>query len=93
MYKPDNFVWKHPCDFFPYKLPLREERLLENIKNGKLFHYVQCIIRVPENLRENFANFSATFKNNNVFRDDFGLSMKEYAEEERLLIKSRRMLK
>ena len=36
---------------------LATEQLLEAIKEGKLFGYVQCDIEVPEKLRENFAYF------------------------------------
>ena len=34
-----------------------EESLLEQIRSGKLFGYVQCDIEVPEELKENIANF------------------------------------
>ena len=57
---------------FPYKRPLREGSLLEQIRSGKLFGYVQCDIEVPEELKEKFANFPPVFKNTNVGRHDFG---------------------
>ena len=67
---------------FPCKIPLREERPLENIKTGSLFGYVQCDIEVPRNLREAFANFPTIFMKINVGKDDIGLFMKEYAKKE-----------
>ena len=38
-------------------------QILEGIKKGSLFGYVQCDIEVPETLRVNFANFPPIFKN------------------------------
>ena len=74
MSNTDNSVEQHLS--FPYKMPLRKERLSENIKSGNLIFHVQCDIDLPENLRENFANFSPLFKNINVGRDDIGGSRK-----------------
>ena len=73
-------------------MPLREKRLLENIKSGNLCGYVQCDIEVTENLVEAFTNFPPIFNNINVDRDDIRPFMKEYAEKERLLTQPRRML-
>ena len=42
---------------FPYKRPLSEEQLLQGIIDGRLFGYVQCVIEVPEHLRDYFSNF------------------------------------
>ena len=74
----------------PYKLPLREESLVEQIRGGKLFGYVQCDIEVSEELKKKFANFPPIFKNANVGRHDIGLLMKDYAEG--LLCQPRKML-
>ena len=72
-------------------MSLREEKLLENIKLGSLFGYVQSHIEVPENLREALANFPPIFKNNKNGRDDIGPFMKENAEKEGILTQPRRM--
>ena len=53
---------------------------------------MQCDFEVPENLRTNFANFPAIFKNTLVSKSDIGDLMKNYAEEERLLSRPRTML-
>ena len=90
MYRTDNFVEQHLRESFPYTMPLKD-RLLQNIKSGSLFGYVQCDIEVPESLREAFANFPPIFKNIIVGRDDIGLFMKEYAQKA-LLTQIRRML-
>ena len=82
MYKSNNIVKQHLRASFRNKMPLKEERLLENIKSGSIFDYVQCDTEVLENLGEPFAKFPLISKNINVDRDDFGPFMKEYAEEE-----------
>ena len=51
-YKTDIIVKQHLREFSPHKMPLRVEKLLENIKSGSLFGYVQCEFEVFENLRE-----------------------------------------
>ena len=85
-------VKQHLRESFPYKRPLREESLLEQIRNSKLFGYVQCDIEVPEVLRRKLAIFSPIFKNTNVGRHDIGSLMKDYAEKKGLLCQLRKKL-
>ena len=92
LYKTTTCVKEHLRESFPYKRPLREESLLERIRSGKLFGYVQCDIEVPEELKEKFATFPPIFKNTNVGRHDIGSLMKDYAEKEGLLSQPRKML-
>ena len=54
-------VLKNICENL-YKRPLREERLLERIRSGKLFSYVQCDIEVPGELKKKSANFPLIFR-------------------------------
>ena len=77
---------------FPYKPPLREERLLEQRRSGKLFGYVQCDIEEPKELKKNFAKFPPIFKNATVGRHDFGLLIKDYAEKEGFLYQPQKLL-
>ena len=90
LYKTTNTVKQHIRDHFPYKQLVAAEQLLEEIKNGKLFGYVQCDIEVPENLRSKIHNFPPIFKNTFVSKSDIGHLMKNYAEEERLLSQPRK---
>ena len=92
LYKTTTCVKQHLTESFPYKRPLKEENLLEQIRSGKLFGYVQCYIEVPEELKNKFANFPSIFKNTNVGRHDIGSLMKVYAEKEGLLSQPRKML-
>ena len=62
------------------------------MKSDKLFGYVQCDIEVLEELKKKFDNFLPMFNNTNLGRHDIGLLMKDYAEKEKLLCQSRKML-
>ena len=62
------------------------------IHEDKLFGYVQCDLEVPEELREQFANFPLIFKNCDVGREKIGKFMLDYAERNELLLKPQRML-
>ena len=77
---------------FLYRRSIAAEQLLEEIKEGKLFLYVQCDIEKPEKLRSKFFNFPPIFKNTLVSKSDTGDLMKNYAAEERLLSQHRKML-
>ena len=77
---------------FPYKRPLSEETLLDQIRSGKLFGNVQCDIEVPEELKKKIAFFPPNFKNTNVGRNGIGLLMKDYAEKQGLLCQPRQIL-
>ena len=77
---------------FPHQQLLREDRLMQEIKSGKLFGYNQCDLKGPEHIRANFANCSPVFKNTVVNRIDIGDLMKEYAEKEGIMSQPRRML-
>ena len=81
----------HIRENFPYRRSLTEHQLLEGIKKGNLFGYVQCDIEVPEILRANFANFPPIFKNTFVSKN-IGDVMKTYAEEEGIRSQPQEML-
>ena len=81
LYKTTKIVKQRIREHFPYKRSLAAEQLLEEIKKGKLFGYVQCDIEVPENWRIILANFLPIFKNISVSKSDIGDLMKNYAEE------------
>ena len=92
LYKTTTNVKLHIRQNFPYRRSFTEQQLLEGMKNGNLFGYVQCDIEVPENLRTNFANFPPIFKNTLVSKNDIGDLMKTYAEEEGVMSQPRKML-
>ena len=77
---------------FPYRRSLIEHQLLEGIKKGNLFDYVQCDIKVPKKLRANLAKFLSIFRNTWVNKNDTGDLMKTYAEEEGLMSQLWKML-
>ena len=57
LYKTTNTVKQHIREHFPFRRSIAAEQLLEEIKKGKLFSYVQCDIEVPETLRSKVSNF------------------------------------
>ena len=91
LYKTDAPVKSYLRANFPYKRPLSEEQLLQQIIDGRLFGYVQCDIQVPEHLRDYFSNFPPIFKNTVVSRDDIGNLVKEYAEKEGIMPQPKRI--
>ena len=90
--KTTDTVKQHIREHFPYRRSLVAEKILEEIKEGKLFGYVQCDNEVPENLRANFASFPSVFKNTLVSKSDIGDLMKNNAEEERLLTQPQKIM-
>ena len=77
---------------FPYKRPVRQHQLFDKIKSGAKFGHSQCDIKVPEHLREKFANLPPICKNKNEGRHDIGPILQESSERKGLLSQTRRML-
>ena len=72
LYKTDVSVKGHLRESFPYKHPVRQDKLLDQMKSGALFGQVQFDINVSEHLGGQFANFPSIFKNKNVCRQNIG---------------------
>ena len=78
---------------FLYSRSLKQHQLLENIKSGKLFGYVQCDVEVSDKLKPpHFSDFPPLFRNTLVDRKDIGKLMKPFAEEEGLTYSAHKML-
>ena len=92
LYKTTTNVKLHILGNFPYRRSLTEYQLLEGIKKGNFFGYVQCDIEVPEKMRTNFPNFPSIFKNTLVSKNDNGDLMKTYARKEGIMSQPRKML-
>ena len=74
------------------KWTMTQQQIITAVVDGTLFGMVECDVRVPDNLREYFAEMQPVFKNTTVTRDDIGPYMRQYAEEHNILTKPRRML-
>ena len=85
-------VKSHLRENFLYKRPLSEERLTQEIVDGKLFVYDQCDIEFPQHLRRYSSNFPPIMKNTAVSQGYIGTLMKEYAEKENIMVQPKRML-
>ena len=92
LYKTTNIVKQHMRENFPYRHLLARVQLLEEIKEGKLFSYVQCDIEVPKKLRSKFNKFPQIFKISLVNKSDIRNLIKNYAEEQRLLSRPHKKL-
>ena len=76
---------------FAYRHPLDRDELLDKINPGALFDYLECDIKVPEHINENFQNFPPLSKKTNVCRLDIGPLRQEYAENKELMSQLRRL--
>ena len=64
---------------------MNEQQILEAIQEGTLFGFSECDIKVPEHLKDYFSEMTPIFKNTKVCRDDIGETMKNYAEQNKLM--------
>ena len=67
-------------------------KILKGVQSGELFGFVLVDIYTPNHLKQFFNEFPLIFKNAMVGREDVGELMKEFAEENELLKKPRKML-
>ena len=85
--------WKRERDPPPrQKWNMTHQQIIAAVVVGTLFGMVECDVRVPDNLREYFAEMQPVFKNTTVTRDDIGPFMRQYAEEHDIMSTPRRML-
>ena len=85
--------WKRERDPPPrQKWKMTSHSIIAAVIDGTLFGMVECDVRVPDNLREYFAEMQHIFKNTTVTRDDIGSFMQQYAEEHDIMSTPRRML-
>ena len=91
-YKTTNTFKQHMREHFPFGLLLAAKELLEEIKGGKLFGYVQCEFEGPEFLKSEYANLHDIFKKIFVRKKKIADRMKNYAKEENLLSKPQKRL-
>ena len=64
-----------------FKKYLTQDRIIQYIKDGHLFGFVECDIEVPEYLKEYFSEMTPIFKSHDVSVDDVGEFMQNYAKE------------
>jgi hypothetical protein len=81
--------FKRPLDHY---WTLTQEQILESVVSGSLFGVVECDIRVPESLKEKFAEMCPIFKNVEISREDIGEHMKQFAEDRDIMPQPRRSL-
>ena len=86
-----SYYYKTP---FLEETEVNEQKIIEFIKNNKLFGLVQCDISVPNDQlkKEYFSELPPIFKNTNISRDDIGDVMKNYAISHKILSQPRKSL-
>ena len=85
--------WKRERDPPPrQKWKMTSHSIIAAVIDGTLFGMVECDVRVPDNLREYFAEMQPIFKNATVTRDDIGPFMRQYAVDHDIMSTPRRML-
>ena len=92
LYKSDESLNSHLRENFRFRRLLRQEQLLLGIFNARLYGYVPSDIEVPEQLHDYFSNFLPINKNTVVSRNDFGNLLKQYVENENIMVQPRYML-
>ena len=91
-FKTNEKIKKHIRSNFPYKRPLSFDSLLEKIRDGSLYGYIQCDLVVPDELKAKFSNFPPICKNTEVGKIDIGEYRQNYANENDLLQHPQQML-
>ena len=78
--------------FTHFKKYLTQDQIIQYIREGHLFGFVECDIEVPEHLKEYFSKMTPIFKNVDVCLDHVGEVMQEYAKEHSIKDVPRRLL-
>ena len=71
---------------------MTSQQILSDVRAGTVFGMIECDIRLPEELREHFAEMQPVFKNIRLMREDLGPFMRRYAESHNIMTTPRRML-
>ena len=71
---------------------LTQDKILQRVKDGKLFGFVECDIAVPEHLIHRFSEMPPIFKNVNLDRSHLSDHMKQFAETNGYLKRPQRYL-
>jgi G:T-mismatch repair DNA endonuclease (very short patch repair protein) len=66
--------------------------VLDLIKRGKLFGFVECDIKVPDHLVQKFTEMPPIFKNTEISREHLSDHMRQFAEENDHLLRPQRSL-
>ena len=64
-----------------FKKYLTQDQIIQYIKDGHLFGFIECDIEVLEHLKDYFSEMTPIFKNHDVSLDDIGEFMQNYAKE------------
>ena len=88
----DVSVKEHLRESFPNKPPLHLDRLLDKIQPGTLFGYVQCDIKVPENVRVHLQNCRHFLRVQTYLDKMLDQYCRTIAEKKRIMTQLRQLL-
>ena len=71
---------------------MNQNQIIQYIRDGHLFGFVECDIEVPDHLKDYFSEMTPIFKNTEVPLKDVGQHMQEYAKEHKIKDIHRRLL-
>ena len=75
-----------------FKKYLTQDQIIQYIKDGHSFRFVEYDIEVPDHLKKYFSEMTPVFKNVDVCLDDVGELMQEYAKQHNITDFPRRLL-
>ena len=78
--------------FTHFKKYLTQDQIIQYIRDGHLFGFVECDTEVPDHLKEYFSEMTPIFKNVDVCSDDVGEFMQKYAKQHNIKDVPRRLL-
>ena len=87
-----DYLAQHRTTYTHFKKYLTQDQIIQCIKDGRLFGFVECDIEVPDQLKEYFSEMTPIFKNHDVSLDDVGEFMQNCAKEHCIKDVPRRLL-
>ena len=91
--RPDikSYLSRHRT-FTHFKKYLTQDQIIQYIRDGHLFGFVECDTEVPDHLKEYFSEMTPILKNVDVCLDDVAEFMQEYAKQHNIKDVPRRLL-
>lgn len=91
--KPEVRDYCNQLDFLIDKrYKLTQKQIIEEVKSGTLFAFVECDIETPDHLKDTYSEFQLVIKHSLMSRDDVSPTMKAFAEKHDLLKKPTKTL-
>ena len=70
--------------FTHWNFQLLQDQIIQYIKDGCLFGFVECDIHTPDHHKDYFSEMTPIFKNTEISLKDVSEFMEEYAQEHKI---------